>query len=123
MPKRRPPILALILCGLLCTVLGAGSVVAAASLPVVVLAAAGSALSDYDSDTPELKRADLARALVSNGASPDRIVLSYTNNTVDQRTLDRVHELAGGTLLVGNRALGREVVRVPTAPQPAWPNC
>src|ERR1051325_212701 len=99
MPRRRRSFLALLPCGVLCMLIGAGSVFAAASRPV-----AASALADYDSATADLKRTDLARALVSDGASPDRIVVSYAHGSVDQTTLDRVHELASGTWLLGSHA-------------------
>src|ERR1700680_1100200 len=105
MSTRRPPLFALLAGGVLCVFLGAGSVFAAAAStahPVAV-----SALTDYDNDTLALKRADLARALAANGASPDRVVLSYTHGSPDQTTLDRAHELVGGTLLLGDHALGR----------------
>ena len=102
--SRLPLLLAV---AVLSTLIGAGSVFAAMPRPSLP-----SALTDYDNDTPALKAADLDRALRAGGASPDRVVVTYTDGFADQITLARVHALVGGTSLSGDSALGREVLRV-----------
>jgi subtilisin family serine protease len=106
MATKRSRLPVLLAVAALSTLIGAGSVFAA-----MPRAAAPTALSDYDHDTPALKAADLDRALAAGGASPDRVVVTYADGVVDQATIDRVHTLVGGTPLSGDATLGREVLR------------
>jgi thermitase len=110
MASKRSRLPMLLTVALLSTLIGAGSVFAAMPRPSLA-----SALKDYDADTPALKAADLNRALAADGGSPDRVVVMYRDGVVDEATLARVHELVGGTPLSGDRALGREVLRVTTS--------
>src|ERR1700681_4815916 len=102
MPAKRSRLPVLLAVAVLSTLIGAGSVFAAMPRP-----SAPTALTDYDHDTPALKAADLDRTLAAAGASPDRVVVTYTDGFVDEATLARVRELVGGTSLSGDAALGR----------------
>src|ERR1700694_1624558 len=103
MSAKRSRLPFLLIVAALSAVVGAGSVFAA--MPRLRSA---SALRDYDADTPALKAADLDRAVAAGGASPDRVVVTYTAGSVDQNTRARVLELVGGTPLSGDGVLGRE---------------
>jgi len=110
MATKRSRLPVLVAVAALSVLVGAGSVFAA--MPRLSVASAPSALATYDQDTSALKAADLDRALATGGASPDRIVVTYTDGFADPATLASVHSLVDGTPLSGDAALGREVLRV-----------